>query len=116
MLDLWPKTTPSLEQTQNFTWGPHFLSTPVRMHGGLICIAFRLPSCLSVTGPKLLDQNSDMMAIANCNSGVNHVTGRCALFNVKLHFFISQINRNRESLKLNKIYKNYFRPLLPSVS
>ncbi len=30
-----------------------------------------------------LDQNS------NCNSGVksvNHVTGRCALFNVKLHF------------------------------
>ncbi len=46
-----------------------FLSTPVLMHGGLICIAFclsvRLSVCLSVTGPKfrldkkLLDQNSD---------------------------------------------------------
>ncbi len=34
--------------------------------------------------------SNSMMAIANCNAGVksiSHVTGRCALFNVKLHFF-----------------------------
>ncbi len=33
--------------------------------------------------------SNNMMAIANCNSGqksISHVTGRCALFNVKLHF------------------------------
>ncbi len=32
-----------------------------------------------------------LMATANCNSGVksiNHVAGRCALFNVKLHFYL----------------------------
>ncbi len=32
---------------------------------------------------------NSMKAIASCNSGVNHVTGRCALFNVKLHFYSS---------------------------
>ncbi len=64
---------------------------------------------LSVTGPKFwldkksIDQNSEksqlaelhiasnsMMAITNSNTGmksISHVTGRCALFNVKLHFF-----------------------------
>ncbi len=60
-----------------------------------------------ITGPKLsdlrlslhpnsLDQNSrvasnSIMAIANCNSGVkstSHVTGRCAFFNIKLHFLV----------------------------
>ncbi len=36
-----------------------------------------------------------MLAIVNCNSGVkqkSHITGRCALFNVKLHFFNCFIN------------------------
>ena len=35
--------------------------------------------------------SNSMMAIAHCNSGVksiSHVTGRCALFDVKLHFYI----------------------------
>ncbi len=82
----------------------HLLSTPVLMHDGLLCIALRLSVTLpKITGPKLsdlrlslhqnsLDQNSrvasnSIMAIAN--SGVkstSHVTGRCALFNIKLHF------------------------------
>ncbi len=80
-------------------WHIIFFSTPVLMHGGLLCTAF----CLSMTGPKFkldrksLDQNSEKSfnflagnstrTIANCNYGVNPVTGRCALFNVKLHFY-----------------------------
>ncbi len=70
-----------------------YLSTPVLMHGGLLCITF----CLSVwchwTKKLLVANNSRILAIANCNSrvkSISHVTGRCALFNVKLHFFISK--------------------------
>ena len=99
------------------------MSTPVPMHGGLLCIAFCLSVCLcGVTWPKIchltktytttvclvsLDQNfvtwpkpiliwqfyhHSMMTLANCNSwvkSISFVTGRCALFNVKLHFYIS---------------------------
>ncbi len=84
----------------------------MHMHGGLICIALRLSVYLSVCLVSL-DQNSglennslennsgqdkgasnSMMAITNCNSGgksISHVTitGRCAQFNIKLHFFRS---------------------------
>ncbi len=69
------------------------------LHGGLICIAFR-PSVHRLTSRKGvhlfryiqagLHVSNSMMEIANCNSGVksmSHVTGRCALFNVKLHFW-----------------------------
>ncbi len=36
-------------------------------------------------------ESNSMITIANCNSEVkliSHVTGTCALFNVKLHFYI----------------------------
>ena len=42
-------------------------------------------------GVKLLAASNSNNATANCNSRVkliSHVTGRCALFNVKLHFFL----------------------------
>ena len=82
---------------------------------GLLCTAF----CPSVTGPKFwldkksldqnseksLDQNSDsMMITANCYSGVksiSHVTGRCALFNVKLHF-LQDLNQFTKTLIRNQ--------------
>ena len=81
-----------------------FLSTPVLMPGGLICIAFCLSVRLSVTGPKFrLENNSylrkcssqtycmvHLQAIASHLPDIRMVvygTGRSAHFKVKLHFF-----------------------------
>ena len=74
-----------------------FLSPPVHMHGGLLCIIFCMYVCLSVTWPKFrlevksLDTISRVKGnMAQCQrSQVKpkcHNIGRWAHINVKLHF------------------------------
>ncbi len=74
------------------------------MHGGLICTAFCLSVCPSVTLPKFNGTKSHWtkihtgpkLPVAILESGVksiSRVTGRCALFNVKLHFFFESLRR-----------------------
>ncbi len=78
------------------------LSPPVLMHGGLLCIAFRLSVCLSVTIPKSLDnhsleKNSKVIWVkvkGHVGQGQIRVPnkGRWAHDNVKLlHYFIPLI-------------------------
>ncbi len=47
------------------------------------------------------------MKISNCNSrvkSINHVIGRCALFNVKLHFFYQFVMQKMNQASTNWLW------------
>ncbi len=69
------------------------MSPPVRMHGGLICIAFCMYVCLSVTRHKFIYHQTVAPRVmkfdlSSIMSLMVSSKGRWAHFNVKLHFFL----------------------------
>ena len=69
-----------------------------------------------IIGPRLHVACNSMMAIANCNSWVKSiscVTGRCALFNVKLHFYTCRIFLQGQQIDyIQSIPKEHLIPIL----
>ncbi len=58
--------------TSNVPVNPLFLSTPVLMHSGLVCIA--LSVCLSVTGPKFRLDNKSLDLNSHSPLPVSHLS------------------------------------------
>ncbi len=66
-----------------------FLSPPVRMHGGFLCIAFCLSVCLS--GPNVTWQTPAHSQNLESLSKLLSLIGRWAHYNVKLHFLLLEV-------------------------